>query len=123
MGQFGIGQAVKRTEDQRLLTGDGKYNDDFDLDRQTFAYIMRSPHAHAEILHIDTEESKNSQGVLLVLTGDDVRKDEISPMPCAIPIKNIDGSDRSDTYRPILAQGRVRHVGEPVVAVIAETLA
>ena len=123
MGQFGIGQAVKRTEDQRLLTGDGKYNDDFDLDRQTFAYIMRSPHAHAEILHIDTEESKNSQGVLLVLTGDDVRKDEISPMPCAIPIKNIDGSDRSDTYRPILAQGRVRHVREPVVAVIAETLA
>ncbi|MCZ6508982.1 MAG: xanthine dehydrogenase family protein molybdopterin-binding subunit [Alphaproteobacteria bacterium] len=122
MGQFGIGQAVTRIEDQRLLTGGGRYTDDLNLDGQTYAFILRSPHAHAEIAGVDTSAAKSAAGVLLVLTGDDVAAEGIDPMPCMVPITNLDGSDRSDTYRPILAQSRVRHVGEPVAAVIAETL-
>ena len=120
MGQFGIGQAVTRIEDQRLLTGGGRYTDDLNLDGQTYAFILRSPHAHAEIAGVDTSAAKSAAGVLLVLTGDDVAAEGIDPMPCMVPITNLDGSDRSDTYRPILAQGRVRHVGEPVAAVRSE---
>ncbi|MCZ6455334.1 MAG: xanthine dehydrogenase family protein molybdopterin-binding subunit, partial [Alphaproteobacteria bacterium] len=122
MGQFGIGQAVTRIEDQRLLTGGGRYTDDLNLDGQAYAFILRSPHAHAEIAGVDTSAAATAAGVLLVLTGDDVAAEGIDPMPCMVPITNLDGSDRSDTYRPILAQGRVRHVGEPVAAIIAETL-
>ncbi|MFB3101936.1 MAG: xanthine dehydrogenase family protein molybdopterin-binding subunit, partial [Alphaproteobacteria bacterium] len=122
MGQFGIGQAVTRIEDQRLLTGGGRYTDDLNFDGQAYAFILRSPHAHAEIAGVDTSAAKSAAGVLLVLTGDDVAAEGIDPMPCMVPITNLDGSDRSDTYRPILAQSRVRHVGEPVAAVIAETL-
>jgi len=123
MGQFGIGQAVTRIEDQRLLTGGGRYTDDIAVDGQAHAFILRSPHAHAEISHLDAKAAKAAPGVLAVLTGEDVAADGIASMPCMIPIKNIDGSSRTDTYRPILAQGRVRHVGQPVAAVIAETLA
>ncbi|NNE86178.1 MAG: xanthine dehydrogenase family protein molybdopterin-binding subunit [Alphaproteobacteria bacterium] len=122
MGQFGIGQAVTRIEDQRLLTGGGRYNDDITLDGQTYAFILRSPHAYAEIVSMDTSAAQAADGVLLVLTGDDVTADDIDPMLCMAPVTNIDGSDRTGTYRPILAQGRVRHVGEPVAAIVAETL-
>jgi carbon-monoxide dehydrogenase large subunit len=122
MGQFGIGQAVTRIEDQRLLTGGGRYTDDINIDGQAYAFILRSPHAHAEIKSIDTSAAKAGAGVLLVLTGDIVAAEDIDPMPCMVPVTNIDGSERTDTYRPILAQGRVRHVGEPVAAIIAETL-
>ncbi|MDH3739498.1 MAG: xanthine dehydrogenase family protein molybdopterin-binding subunit, partial [Alphaproteobacteria bacterium] len=122
MGQFGIGQAVTRIEDQRLLTGGGRYTDDLNLDGQAHAFILRSPHAHADIISLDASAAKTADGVLLVLTGEDVAAEDIAPMPCMIPITNIDGSSRTDTYRPLLAQGRVRHVGQPVAAVIAETL-
>ena len=122
MGQFGIGQAVTRIEDQRLLTGGGRYTDDINVAGQAYAFVLRSPHAHAEIGAVDTAAAKDAPGVLLVLTGDDVAADGIDPMPCMIPITNIDGSERTDTYRPILAQGRVRHVGEPVAIVVAEGL-
>ena len=122
MGQFGIGQAVTRIEDQRLLTGGGRYTDDLNLDGQAHAFILRSPHAHAEIAGMDISAAKTAAGVLLVLTGEDVAAEDIGPLPCMVPITNIDGSDRTDTYRPILAQERVRHVGQPVAAVIAETL-
>ena len=122
MGQFGIGQAVTRIEDQRLLTGGGRYTDDLNLDGQAYAFILRSPHAHAEITGLNASAAKAADGVLLVLTGEDVAAEDIGPLPCMVPITNIDGSERTDTYRPILAQDRVRHVGQPVAAVIAETL-
>ncbi len=122
MGQFGIGQAVTRIEDQRLLTGGGRYTDDVNLDGQAYAFILRSPHAHAEITGIDASAAKSAPGVLLVLTGEDVTADDIDPMPCLIPITNIDGTERTDTYRPLLAQERVRHVGQPVAVVVGETL-
>jgi carbon-monoxide dehydrogenase large subunit len=122
MGQFGIGQAVTRIEDQRLLTGGGRYNDDISLEGQTYAYILRSPYAHAKINSINIDNAQLAPGVLLVLTGDDVAKEGIKPMPCMAPVKNIDGSKRASTYRPILAQERVRHVGEPVAVIVAKTL-
>ena len=122
MGQFGIGQAVTRIEDQRLLTGGGRYNDDISLKGQTYAYILRSPYSHAKINSINIDEAKLAPGVLIVLTGDDVAKEGIKPMPSMAPVKNIDGSDRANTYRPILAQERVRHVGEPVAVIVAKTL-
>ena len=123
MGQFGIGQAVERIEDQRLLTGGGRYADDYRLPHQSYAYVLRSPHAHAAIRSIDVAAAKAAPGVLLVLTGDDVEADGLGPLKCMNPVKNIDGTDRTDTYRPVLAQDRVRYVGDPVAFVVAETLA
>lgn len=122
MGQFGIGQAVTRIEDQRLLVGGGRYTDDVDLDGQTYAFVLRSPHAHAELLGIDISAATAADGVLIVLTGEDVAADGLAYMPCLAPVKSIDGTNRFDTPRSVLAQGRVRHVGEPVAVVIAETL-
>jgi carbon-monoxide dehydrogenase large subunit len=122
MGQFGIGQSVTRIEDLRLLTGSGKYTDDMQLENETHAFVLRSPHAHAEIRGMNIEAAKAAPGVLLVLTGDDVKADDLGPMPCMFPVTNLDGSARGETYRPLLAQGKVRHVGEPVAFIVAETL-
>jgi carbon-monoxide dehydrogenase large subunit len=122
MGQFGIGQSVERIEDQRLITGGGNYADDLRLANQAHAFVLRSPHAHAEIGSIDIAPAKAAPGVLAVLTGDDVAADGLGPLKCMNPVKNLDGSDRADTYRPILAQGRVRFVGDPVAMIVAETL-
>jgi carbon-monoxide dehydrogenase large subunit len=122
MGQFGIGQSVTRIEDLRLLTGSGKYTDDVQLENESHAFVLRSPHAHAEIKSMDIAAAKAAPGVLLILTGDDVKADDLGPMPCMFPVTNIDGSDRGETYRPLLAQDKVRHVGQPVAFVVAETL-
>ncbi|MFQ5973041.1 MAG: xanthine dehydrogenase family protein molybdopterin-binding subunit [Alphaproteobacteria bacterium] len=122
MAKFGVGQAMTRTEDFRLLTGQGRYTDDFSLPDQSYAFILRSPFAHAEIKGIDTAAAARAPGVLLVLTGDDVAKDDLGPVPCKHDMNNRDGTPRADTYRPVLAQGRVRHVGDPVALVVAETL-
>ncbi len=122
MGQFGIGQSVERIEDHRLLTGGGSYTDDFRIEGQSYAFILRSPHAHAEIVSVEISAAKAAPGVLAVLTGDDVAADGLGPLKCMNPVKNIDGTDRADTYRPILAQQRVRYVGDPVAMVVAETL-
>ena len=120
--KFGIGQAITRVEDQRLITGQGRYTDDLSVPNATCMYILRSPHAHAEIKSLDVSEAKTAPGVLLVLTCEDVAADGLGPMPCMIPITNRDGSQRGDTPWPMLAQGRVRFVGEPVALIIAETL-
>jgi carbon-monoxide dehydrogenase large subunit len=122
MGQFGIGQPVRRTEDARFVTGRGRYTDDVNLPGQAAAYVLRSPHAHAKILRVDANAAKAAPGVRLVLTGADV-KGKIQPVPCIIPMKNRDGSLRADPPHPVLADERVRHVGDPVAFVVAETLA
>jgi carbon-monoxide dehydrogenase large subunit len=123
MGQFGIGQSVTRIEDLRLLTGRGRYTDDVQLANESAAFVLRSPHAHANIRSIDTAAAKAAPGVLTVLTGDDVKAEGINPMPNMFPVKSLDGTERPATYRPLLAQGRVRHVGDPVALIVAETLA
>src|SRR5215468_811551 len=123
MAKFGIGQSVRRLEDPRLLTGGGRYTDDTRLDGAAArAYVLRSPHAHADIERIDVSEAKKAPGVLLVFTGEDVKKAGFGDVPCIVPLENRDGTQRGDTPRPMLAQGRVRHVGDPVALVVAETL-
>jgi aerobic carbon-monoxide dehydrogenase large subunit len=123
MAKFGIGQSIRRVEDPRLLTGGGRYTDDTKLAAPAARlYVLRSPHAHADIRRIDATAAKKAPGVLLIFTGEDVKNADFGDLPCLVPIDNRDGSSRADTPRPMLAQGRVRHVGDPVAMVVAETL-
>jgi aerobic carbon-monoxide dehydrogenase large subunit len=121
--KFGVGQPVRRHEDLRLLTGRGRYTDDITLPRMTHAFVLRSPMAHAHIKGVDASAARRMPGVLLVLTGDDVRADGLGDVPCTTPLVSRDGKPRHDTPRPVLAQDKVRHVGQPVALVVAETLA
>ena len=121
MQKFGIGQAVPRTEDARLLTGRGRYTDDVSLPGQTYAAFVRSPHAHAAILSVDAEEARGLPGVLGIFTVEDLDADGIGPIPCQFALKSRDGSPYKAPPRPALARGRVRHVGDPVAVVVAET--
>src|SRR5580700_3009392 len=121
--KFGVGQPVRRFEDARLITGHGRYTDDIDLPRSAHAYVLRSPVAHADVRKIDAAAARAMPGVLLVLTGEDVVAEGLGDVPCASALVNRDGSPRRDTPRPVLAVAKVRHVGEPVALVVAETLA
>src|ERR1043165_5765362 len=121
--KFGIGQPMRRHEDLRLLTGQGRYTDDITLPRMTQAFVLRSPMAHAVIKRVDTAAARGMPSVLLVLTGDDVRADGLGDLPCTTPLVGRDGKPRHDTPRPVLAIGKVRHVGQPVAFIVAETLA
>ncbi|MDX1711970.1 MAG: xanthine dehydrogenase family protein molybdopterin-binding subunit, partial [Rhodovibrionaceae bacterium] len=123
MGQFGVGQSVTRLEDQRLLTGDGRYTDDFHLEGQAHAMVVRSPHAHAELKEIDTAEAAQMPGVLAVLTAEDLSKAGVKDIPCLAAIPGKDGNPPVMPGHPVLARGRVRHVGDPVAFVVAETAA
>ncbi|HTZ80034.1 MAG TPA: xanthine dehydrogenase family protein molybdopterin-binding subunit [Stellaceae bacterium] len=120
--KFGIGQPVKRHEDLRLLTGQGRYTDDIALRGMAAAFVLRSPMAHAVLRKVDATAARKLPGVLLILTGEDVRADGIGDIPCAHPLVSRDGKPRHDTPRPVLAIGKVRHVGQPVALVVAETL-
>ena len=123
MAKFGIGDSIRRVEDPRLLTGGGRYTDDTKLSQPAARlYVLRSPHAHADIKSIDTAAARTAPGVLAVFTGEDVKKAGFGDVPCLVPLDNRDGTPRADTSRPMLAQGRVRHVGDPVAIVVAETL-
>lgn len=119
--KFGLSQSMRRVEDPRLLRGSGLYADDLVLPGQTYGVVVRSPHAHALIRGIDTSAAKAVPGVLAVFTGADLAAAGLGPVPCAIPLKNRDGTPRADTPRPALAVDRVRHVGDPVAYVVAET--
>ena len=92
------------------------------LPQMTQAFVLRSPAAHALIKRIDTTAARDMPGVLFVATGEDVHADGIGDIPCAVPLNNRDGTPRHDTPRPALALGKVRHVGQPVALVVAETL-
>src|SRR3984893_17106857 len=121
--KFGVGQPVRRFEDARLITGHGSYTDDIDLPHTVHAYVLRSPVAHAEIRKVDAQAARAMPGVLLILTGEGVVTEGLGDVPCATPLNNRDGSPRHDTPRPVLAVAKVRHVGEPVALVVAQTLA
>jgi aerobic carbon-monoxide dehydrogenase large subunit len=121
MGQFALGQPVPRTEDPRLLTGRGKYVDDFTLPFQCHAYVLRSPHAHARILTVDTSAARAMAGVLLVLTGEDWAKENFGHIPPTMPRQRRDGSPLFVQPRPALAWKRAVLVGDPVAFVVAET--
>jgi aerobic carbon-monoxide dehydrogenase large subunit len=121
MSSQGMGASVARTEDRRFLLGKGRYTDDLVLPDQTFAVLVRSPHAAAKIRSIDASRAKAAPGVLAVLTGDDVAADGLGGLPCGWLIKNKDGSNMVEPPHPALAHGKVRHVGDPVAMVIART--
>ena len=123
MTKFALGQSVTRIEDAALLRGAGRYADDVEIAGAAHACIVRSPHAHAKIARIDGRAAAAAPGVLAVLSGADVAADGLGDIPCLVPVTNLDGTERAETPRPILAKHRVRHVGEPVAVVIADTLA
>ncbi|MBX2805466.1 MAG: xanthine dehydrogenase family protein molybdopterin-binding subunit [Hyphomicrobiales bacterium] len=118
----GIGAAVKRREDFRFIKGDGKYTDDINLPNQTYCYFLRSPVAHAAIRNIDISAAQSAPGVVAVFTGADVDASGAGGVPCGWLVTSRDGNPMKEPKHPILAVGKVRHVGDPVVAVIAETL-
>ena len=128
--QTGIGNAVRRKEDLRLLTGRGCYSDDFNFPGQAYGAALRSPHAHALIRAIDTRAARAMPGVLAVLTGEDVRADGLKLIPhLAAPgtppdivLRNSDGLPVPVAPHPVLPSDRVRHVGTAVAFVIAETV-
>jgi carbon-monoxide dehydrogenase large subunit len=115
----GIGASVRRKEDLRFLSGRGQYTDDINRPGQTHAFILRSPHAHAAINGIDTAAAKAMPGVIAVFTAADMAG--IGGIPCGWQIHNRDGSPMAEPKHPVLAEGKVRHVGDPVAVVIAET--
>jgi aerobic carbon-monoxide dehydrogenase large subunit len=121
--KYGVGQPVRRKEDDTLVRGKGKYTDDFSLPRQAYAWMVRSSHAHGIIKGIDTTAAKTMPGVLGVWTGGDLAGANYKPFVCGLPLKNRDGSPLLQTNRMPLATDKVRFVGDPIAFVVAETLA
>jgi len=119
---FGIGQSVSRFEDPRLLRGKGCYVDDVNQARQAYAFVLRSPYAHAAIRSIDVTAASAAPGVLGVYTGEDLLQDGMGTMKVTLPRKRPDGSPVFARPQLGLSVGRVRYVGDPVVLIIAETL-
>jgi carbon-monoxide dehydrogenase large subunit len=121
MGFEGIGAAVKRREDGRFLVGRGHYVDDMNRPGQLHAYIRRSDRPHARIKGIDISAAAAAPGVVAVYTGADLVADGIGGLPCGWQIHSKDGSPMAEPPHPVLAVGKVRHVGDPIAVVIAET--
>jgi aerobic carbon-monoxide dehydrogenase large subunit len=119
--KFGVGQPVRRSEDPKLVRGEGCYTDDLSRAGQAYAVMVRSRDAHGTIRSIDTAAAKAMPGVLAVCTAADLSA--YGPLKCNLPLKNRDGSPMRYTPRPALAGDKVRFVGDPVACVIAETIA
>src|SRR5690349_5151795 len=122
MGEFGIGQPVRRFEDKRLLSGNGRFQSDNNLHGQAYAYVLRSPHAHARIRKLDLAGAQTAPGIMLIMTGDDLVEAKLRVMGVPFQRKRPDGSPMFARAHLGLAQGKVRFVGEPVAFVVAETL-
>jgi carbon-monoxide dehydrogenase large subunit len=122
MGEFGIGQPVPREEDPYLVRGAGRYVDDVQAIGQTRAYVLRSPHAHADIVRIGVTEARAKPGVLLVLTGNDAEVLRLGLLRPHTPRKRSDGTPAFTSSQPFLARERVRYLGDPVAVVVAQTL-
>src|SRR5271169_1234129 len=121
MTKFGIGQAVRRVEDQRFATGAGQYVGDISLPRQCYGVALLSPHAHAVIKRVDATAAKAAPGVLVVLTGVDALTDKIGGIPPFFMPDSWGGPKGYPTTRPVLLADRVRCVGDRVAFVVAET--
>ena len=116
-----IGASVRRKEDYRYLTGAGQYTDDINQHNQTYAIFLRSPHAHARINAIDTAAAKKAPGVVAIYTGADLPA-TVGGLPCGWLITSTDGTPMKEPKHPLLAQGKVRYVGDQVAIVIAESI-
>src|SRR5438552_18570134 len=123
MGEFAIGQGVSRFEDPRLIRGGGRYADAIKLPGLTHGVVLRSPHAHAKIKSIDVTAAMAAPGVLTVLTGADVDAAGHGDLPVPGGLKRRDGVPMYKLRYPILAEDRVRWVGDSIAFVVAETVA
>jgi len=121
--QFGLAQPVRRVEDPRLLKGAGLYTDDIALPGSLPGIVLRSPHAAATITSIDTAAARALPGVRAIYTAADLKADGIGTLPCAAPVQNRDGTPMVAPPHPVLADGAVRHVGDPVAFIVADTIA
>src|SRR3954463_3937097 len=117
--RFGAGQPVKRLEDQRLLTGKGQFIDDRPDDGALWLYVLRSPHAHARIVSIDTQAAAAMPGIEAIYTGADLVADDIGTIPTLTIFQRPDGSPMTVPPRRLLAHEIVRFAGEPIAAVVA----
>ncbi len=122
MTKFGLAQPIRRVEDPRLLKGDGSYTDDMTLPGELHGIVLRSPHAAATILSIDTAAAAALPGVAAIYTHRELDADGIGDLPCQALIKNRDGSAIQNPGHPVLARGAVRHAGDPVAFVVANTI-
>jgi aerobic carbon-monoxide dehydrogenase large subunit len=118
-----IGQPVRRREDFRFVTGAGQYTDDVVMHGQTYAAFLRSPHAHARIRSIDIAAAKQAPGVVDIVVGADLVEAKVGGLPCGWLIHSKDGKPMNEPPHPVLAHEKVRHVGDQVALVIAETQA
>jgi carbon-monoxide dehydrogenase large subunit len=123
MGEFGIGQSVRRFEDTRLLRGGGRYINDIDIPGQAYAVLLRSPHAHAKIRTLSIDAAKAAAGVLAVYTHAEYAAAGLGTTAPTLKRTRPDGTPMFGKVHPVLAKDRVRYVGEPVAMVVAETLA
>jgi carbon-monoxide dehydrogenase large subunit len=119
--KFGIGQSVRRVEDQRFITGRGRYVDDIDLPHQCFGAVIYSPHAHARIRRVDASTAKAAPGVLTVLTGADAAAEKLGAITPFLMPEMLGAPKGYRTFWPVLATDKVRFVGERVAFVVAET--
>ncbi|MCB1811692.1 MAG: xanthine dehydrogenase family protein molybdopterin-binding subunit, partial [Candidatus Competibacteraceae bacterium] len=117
-----IGASVRRKEDKRFVTGKGNYTDDINLPNQLYAYIVRSPYASARINAIDSRAAKAAPGVVAVFTGADMAADTVGSLPCGWQIHSRDGSPMVEPPHPPLVPDQVRHVGDQVAVIVAESL-
>ena len=123
MSRFGVSQPVRRVEDARLVTGSGRYMDDLNLTNQAYGYVLRSQTAHAGIRSIDASAAKSAPGVLAVYTHQELTEANANiPLPCGIPLENRDGSERAEPQRLLLTNDKVRHVGDNLAFIVAESL-
>src|SRR6185503_3576018 len=121
MNRFGIGQPVRRVEDQRFLTGRSRYVDDIQLPRMLHGALVMSPHAHARIRGIDAEAARSSPGVQLVLTREDAKAEGLGGIPPLFMPEDMGGPKGYRTFRPLLEAAKVRYVGDRVAFVVAQT--
>ncbi len=121
MREFTLGREVPRSEDARLLRGEGSYTDDLPLLQTARLYVLRSPHAAAKLRHIDVTKAKTAAGVVDIFVGTDAINDGLGSFSSFVPRNRPDGSSFVPPYR-VLAVDQVRHVGDPVAAIVAETL-
>lgn len=122
MIRFGIGSSPRRKEDFRFLTGNGRYTADINRPNQAHLFIVRSQVAHARINSIDVEQAQAADGVIAVITAADLDTAGIKPMACEFTVYNSDGSPMADVPREVLAHERARYVGQPIVAIVAESV-
>ena len=121
MNRYGIGQPVRRVEDQRFLTGRSRYVDDIQLPRMLHGAVVMSPHAHARIRSIDSAAALAMPGVHLVLTGEDAKAESLGGIPPLFMPEDMGGPKGYRTFRPILTAGKARYVGDRVAFVVADT--